>query len=133
MLYLTSLFVNSSFHFLWSQNISMSDNILCFIAIVFYVSPPLLPRQQFYILVPEFSPCLSSTGPDLDTKDPSSSEIHPLLSCHRPALTFLLRKELWDLVPGTPEPHNCPKSKSTINWNSIRIEFSLLFYLRVKS
>ena len=33
-----------------------------------------LPRQQFYILVLPYSPCLSSTVPD--TKDPPSSEVH---------------------------------------------------------
>ena len=44
-------------------------------------------------------------------------------------LTFLLRKELQDSVPGTPEPHNCSKSKLWIETEIPRLVFFLLVLL----
>ena len=45
-----------------------------------------LQWQQFYIIVLAYHPYLSSTDPDLVTKDPSSSEVRHLLSYNRSAI-----------------------------------------------
>ena len=73
-------------------NLPLQCPSIFYVLLLLYSTSPRLPQQQFYILVPAYFPCLSSTAPASDTKDPSSSEVHHLLPYHRSA-TYIFSKK----------------------------------------
>ena len=105
------------FPFLRAQNISMSVNFYVFfcyyvfVLCIFFCSVPLPTSTAEFSLGVPGSRCLSSMVPCMHIQDPCTPENQHL--SHPVLVHFHLHqtREMWDIVPGIPEPFTCLKSK----------------------